>query len=373
MLSRRQFAATALAWPAATRGAVAAQREALGLTLTDEQLAGGRALLKAAPSVDVHSHAGRFFMAGPGGQTPFAAAQESPPFPERAIARMRLGHVSGVMFAAVADHLLLEQSPTGLRAARDYRPGEAFADYRRQLALLKALVKRGEVAPGLTSRDVRAAHANGRTACIFSVEGGDFIEDRLDRVRACYADGVRSVTIIHYYANQIGDPQTSPPTHGGLTPLGRSIVEEMNRVGVLVDLSHASFDATRQAVEISSKPMIISHSNLHAPGLDHPRLISVEHARLVTAAGGVIGALPAGAGQGSFADYIDTIFRTVDLLGIDHVAIGTDMDFTFKAVVADYADWGLIPSALLARGMGKAEVAKVIGGNFLRLLDAVRV
>ena len=372
MLSRRQILAAALATPMTARGATA-QREALGMTLSEDQLAAGRALLKAVPSVDVHSHPGRFFMAGPGGQTPFAASQDEPPFVDRAIARMRLGHVSGVMFAAVADHLLLEQSPTGLRAIRDYRPGEAFADYQRQLALLKALVKQGEVTRGLTSRDIRAAHARGRTACIFSVEGGDYIEDRLDRVAKSYADGVRSVTIIHYYTNQIGDPQTAPPTHGGLTPLGRDVVKEMNRVGMLVDLSHASFDATRQAVEMSSRPMIISHSNLQAPGLDHPRLVSVEHAKLVTAAGGLIGALPAGAGQGSFAQYVDTIFRMVDLLGVDHVAVGTDMDFTFKAVVADYADWGLIPAGLLARGMGRAEVAKVIGGNFLRLFDAVRV
>jgi membrane dipeptidase len=93
---------------------------------------------------------------------------------------------------------------------------------------------------------------------------------------------------------------------------------------------------------------------------------------VVTEAGGLIGALPAGAGETRFVDYVDTIFRAVDDLGIDHVGVGTDMDFTFKAVLDDYRDWPLVPAALLARGMGSSEVAKVMGGNFLRLFAAVQ-
>ena len=366
VLNRRDMllcaAATALPY-----AALAASLETLGMKLTEDHLAAGRGLLKANPSVDVHSHPGHFFMAGT--DTPLARTYGAP-FADRAIGQMAEGGVSAVLFAAVADHLLLEQAPTGLKAGRDYRPGEAMADYQRQLGLLRGIGRR--MAPGLAARDIAAAHAKGRTACIFAVEGGDFIEDRLDRIAAAYAAGVRSVTIIHYYTNQIGDPQTNPPVHGGLTPLGKAVIKEMNRVGVLIDLSHASLDATRQAVEASTQPMIISHSNLRTPGLDHPRLISLEHARLVTQAGGLVGALPAGAGQTSFASYIDTLLHTVDALGVDHVAIGTDMDFTFKASVADYADWPLIPAALLARGMHANEVAKVMGGNFVRLFAAVR-
>jgi reactive intermediate/imine deaminase len=144
----------------------------------------------------------------------------------------------------------------------------------------------------------------------------------------------------------------------------------MNAAGILIDLAHASLAATRAAVEVSTRPMMISHSNLRKSGLEHPRLITLEHARLVTDAGGVIGCVPAGWGQAAFADYIDTILRMVDALGSTHVAIGTDMDYTYSPVMTGYADWPRIPAALLSRGMHAAEVARVVGGNALRLLRA---
>jgi len=342
----------------------------LGMVIDEAHLAAGRALLQTTPSIDIHSHAGRFFMQGAGGQTALAV-RSGPPFLEGSLAAMRTGGLSAVMIAAVADHLILESSPQGLKAGRPYAPGEAFADYQRQVAILRGAVRRGLVAPGLNAADIRRAHRDGVTAGLFAVEGGDFIEDRLDRIVACHADGVRSVTIIHYNTNQIGDPQTASPVHGGLSRLGGDVVRQMNKAGVLIDLSHASRDATRQAVEISTRPMIISHSNLTAPSLEHPRLISPEHARLVTERGGLIGALPAGAGQTSFAAYVDTLLRMIDLLGVDHVAIGTDMDFTFKSVLPDYGAWSLIPAALLARGVAPDEVRRVMGENFLRVLRAI--
>jgi membrane dipeptidase len=85
-----------------------------------------------------------------------------------------------------------------------------------------------------------------------------------------------------------------------------------------------------------------------------------------------VGATSAGFDQSTFEEYIVTILRMVDAVGIDHVAIGTDLDFTFKPVFSDYRDWSLVPAALLAHGMHDAEVAKILGGNFLRLLDAAR-
>ena len=102
--------------------------------------------------------------------------------------------------------------------------------------------------------------------------------------------------------------------------------------------------------------------------MDHPRLVSVEHARLVTQAGGIVGSVPSGIGQKTIADWIVSIMRLVEAVGVDHVAIGTDMDANYMPVFADYAQWPLIPAALLARGLGEADVAKVMGGNFLRLM-----
>src|SRR4029077_1473426 len=141
--------------------------------------------------------------------------------------------------------------------------------------------------------------------------------------------------------------------------LGKSIVAEMNKTGILIDLAHATFDVTKDALEISGKPVMVSHTNLATPTTSHPRLINREHARLVAAAGGIIGSWPSGIGHATFADYIDSIMRLIDAVQIDHVAIGTDMDANFKPVLRSYRDWSLIPAALLARGLRDEDVAKV--------------
>jgi len=364
-------AVAAGAWPvAAAQQVFDARGGDNGLRLTEAQRAAGVTFLDKHPSVDVHAHPGRFFLRGLTRQNATTRAMGAP-FEPKALADMAAGHVTAVLFNCVSDAVLLEQSPTkGLVAAREFDPGEAWADYRRQIASLKALVARGEAAPGRDARDIARAQAAHRTACVFAVEGGDFIEDRLDRIHTAHADGVRSITVVHYHPNQIGDPQTEAPRHPGLTPIGRRIVKEMNSTGIIVDLAHASLGVTRDAVEVSTRPMMISHTNLKRPDLDHPRLISVDHARLVTSRGGIIGSVPSGIGQKTVADWIASILRLVDAVGVDHVAIGTDMDANYMPVFSDYADWPLIPAALLAHGMAQAEVAKVMGGNFLRVLAA---
>jgi membrane dipeptidase len=374
-LSRRRalaaIGAGLAAWPAA------AQKQVFdpvgggtGLSLTEAQLVAGQALLAKHLSVDVHAHPGRFFLRDLTRQNATTRAMGAP-FEAKALTDMSVGHVTAALFNCVSDAVLLEASKSGgLTFARQFEPGEAWADYQRQIGVLKALVARGDAARGLDGRDIAAALKAHRTAAVFAVEGGDFIEDRLERVHTAYADGVRSITIVHYHPNQIGDPQTEAPRTPGLTPLGKDIVREMNRAGIVVDLAHASFGVTKDAVEISSRPMMISHTNLKRPDVDHPRLVSVEHARLVTSHGGIVGSVPSGIGQKTVAEWIQSILRLIETVGVDHVAIGTDMDANFMPVFADYADWPLIPAALLARGLGETDVAKVMGGNFLRLLAA---
>ena len=342
----------------------------LGMQLDPQQRAAGVAFLDRHATVDTHSHPGRFFLRQLPYETPTTRAFGDS-FEERSVAELRAGHVTGTVFAAVADMRLLELSPTGgLHAAAAFRPGEAFADYQRQIAELKALLKSPELAKGLSPADIYAAQRHHQTAAIFAVEGGDFIEDRLDRVHEAFRDGVRVITVVHYHVNQIGDIQTEAPVHAGLTPLGKSIIGEMNRAGIIVDLAHATMAVTRNVLDVSTRPVMISHTNLATPTLSHPRLISTEHAKLVAAAGGIIGSWPSGIGQTTFADYIDSIQRLVDAVGIDHAAIGTDMDANYRPVLRSYLDWSLIPAALLARGMRDAEVAKIMGGNFLRLFAA---
>jgi membrane dipeptidase len=90
----------------------------------------------------------------------------------------------------------------------------------------------------------------------------------------------------------------------------------------------------------------------------------------VTSHGGLVGSVPSGIGQATAGDWIASILRLIDAVGVDHVAIGTDMDANYKPVFADYRDWPVIPAALMARGLSEAETAKVMGGNFLRIFPA---
>ena len=342
----------------------------LGMDLGPEQRALGVAFLGRHASVDTHCHPGLFFLRDLPYETPTTRAFGAP-FEERTIADLRAGQVSAGLFAAVADARLLEITKTsGLHAVGAFRPGEAYADYQRQLAQLKLLAGKPPLAKGLDPADIYAAQRQHRTAAVFAIEGGDFIEDRLERVHEAFRAGVRAITVVHYHVNQIGDIQTEAAVHGGLTPFGRSVIGEMNRAGIIVDLAHATFAVTKDVLEASTRPVMISHTNLATPALDHPRLISSEHAKLVAAAGGIIGSWPSGIGHKTFADYIDSIRRLVDTVGIDHVAIGTDMDANYRPVFTNYRDWGLIPAALLARGVAEPEVAKIMGGNFLRVFAA---
>ena len=347
-------------------GVAGRSRAAAGLSLTDAQLQAGVTFLDRHPSVDIHAHPGRFFLRDiPRTDT---SDRLGAPAEAQALSDMAAGKVTAALFNCVSDASLLGFTPAGgLAPVRDFRPGEAWSEYQRQIALLKALVAKGDVARALNRADVDKALKSHKTAAVFAVEGGDFLEDRMDRVHQAHADGVRAITIVHYHPNQIGDPQTEPPRTPGLTATGKRIVREMNKAGIVVDLAHASFGVTKVAVAVSDRPMMISHTNLKRADLDHPRLVSVEHARLVTRHGGVVGSVPSGIGQATVGDWIASILRLIDAVGVDHVAIGTDMDANYKPVFTDYGDWGVIPAALLARGLSEAETAKVMGGNFLRI------
>ena len=332
----------------------------------DEVDAIGRAFVAATPTVDMHAHPGRFFLTKESSGTALAA-QLGAPFVERSLSEMRRGGVAAVMFATVADHILLEQSDRGLRAAREFAPGEAYRDHQRQMQVFAEITEHNDVRKVTNAADVRGAQ-RGIIATMLSIEGGDFIEDRLDRIAEARAAGVRAITIIHYHVNKIGDTQTEPASHGGLTPLGAKIVGAMEAAGILVDLAHASSATCRGVFDVANRPLMMSHSNLRRAGQDHPRLVELETARCIVDSGGMLGAVPAGFNQNSFEDYLDTICDMVERLGIDHVGIGTDMDYTYRPVMAGYLEWPRLAGSLLGRGMNAQEVGAVMGGNMLRLL-----
>ncbi|MFQ5932893.1 MAG: dipeptidase, partial [Nitrospiraceae bacterium] len=217
-----------------------------------------------------------------------------------------------------------------------------------------------------TPPEIVRAQVQGRPGAILAVEGGDFLEGRIERVQEAYDKGIRSIQLVHYHINELGDIQTELPRHNGLTSFGAEVIREMNRLGMVVDLAHATFDMTKAAVEVTSRPVMLSHSLI---GSSHPRLISKDHARLIAKTDGVIGAWAVRGPRSTFSRYIDHIEKLVDAGGIDHVGIGTDMDGA--PLVITYEEWPKIPAALLARGYSRNDVAKVMGGNFMRMFKAV--
>jgi membrane dipeptidase len=332
-------------------------------------IAPGRRVLAAYPAVDIHSHPGRTFLAGVDIDS-LVLSNMSSGFEADRLADMRSGQVTASLFAIVADVKVLGISATsGIVINREFEPGEAFADFERQLDRFLALRDAGDIAFANSADEVRAAHRDRQSVVVLASEGADFVEDKLERLGNAYAAGLRSVTLVHYRPSEFGDNQTSTPVHGGLSAPGADVIREMNRLGMLIDMAHASFDTVRNAVEISSAPMILSHSHL-VSDVPNARLLTPEHALLITNSGGVIGSWPAGVTSKTLSDFVDETFRLIDLVGIDHVSIGTDLDANYKPVLTDYVQFPEFVSMLLARGLSDEEAGKVAGENFLRVFDA---
>jgi membrane dipeptidase len=153
-----------------------------------------------------------------------------------------------------------------------------------------------------------------------------------------------------------------------LSPLGADMIRECNRLGIVVDVAHGSYALVQQAATVTAVPFILSHTSLAAgPLRPYTRLISAEHAKLMASSGGVIGIWPNGS---SFVDaraWIAGIARVVDVAGVDHVGIGTDMEGVVNEVWADYADLPVVAELMLKQGFTPEEASKLMGGNYVRV------
>ncbi len=329
-----------------------------------------REACEMGPWVDLHAHPGRCFLLGCQVGDPLVALLGAPAMGE-AVADLKAGGVSVASFSTVSDLRVLGPDPERLLCVRrPFEPGEAYADHRRQLDSLRQFAASGEVRVVLSPTDVEAAMREQRVGVLLRCEGADFLEGRLERLAEAYWLGVRAVTLVHYRVNEVGDVQTEPPEHRGLSDFGAAVVGEMNRLGMLIDLAHASFATTAAVVERSRAPVMISHSHL-ARARAHPRLLSVEHARLVADGGGLIGAWPAGVTLDTFEQFLDEILRLVETVGVDHVGIGTDMAANYRPVVVNHRQYPSIAEGLRRRGLSAGEVTRIMGGNFLRLFAQV--
>ena len=344
----------------------------IGYSATADQLARAVDVLARYPAIDTHAHPGRTFVGGAQGlawKMRLYAMRGT--FEDRAVRELREGHVAAACFSAVSDFPVLDARAGWLTGVREFEPGEAWAYYRTQMDALHRLVASGQVHQVLEVGDIEAARATGRPGAILGVEGADFLDGDLSRVSAAFDDGVRILTLVHYLAGGvIGDVMTSPPVHGGLTPFGREVVAEMNRVGIVVDVSHASEATAFDALEVADRPLLATHTDLLVGGRSSPRFISLGLAREIAGAGGVIGAWPAGITLNTLDEYVRRIADLVELLGEDHVCLGSDMDANYRPVFETYAKMPLLVAGMLDGGMSEETIAKVIGGNFLRVFTA---
>lgn len=238
-----------------------------------------------------------------------------------------------------------EMKKSGLSAicmtfALDYQrmqnPGDAYERFKNGLTAMDAQLTKNQIKRALNLADLKAAHKKKQPTVIQSIEGCHFLEGRVERVEEAYNRGLRHLGLLHDSDASVplGDVYTNPAKLGGLTPFGADVIKECNRLGMLIDLAHASKDTINTALKVAAHPVLISHtgldtqlgSNANMARMMRPRLISKEQAKIVADAGGVIGAWTHLADTP--LEYAQNVRALVDVIGVDHVGIGTDTKLT---------------------------------------------
>src|SRR5689334_18317705 len=281
----------------------------------------------------------------------------------------------------------------------------------------------GDLVLATTAADVRRAAAGHKIAALMGMEGGHMIDDDMRLLRDYYALGVRYMTLTHFKNNNWADSSTDKPAHNGLTAMGKDIIREMNRLGMMVDISHVADKTFWDAIETTKAPVVASHSSVRSIA-NHPRNMTDDMLRGVAKNGGVVminyhaaflseefrvasekrsgpvaesmaamskkcggneacttmeseridheamakGELP----KVSWEKIVEHIDHAVKVAGADHVGLGSDFDgATMPIGMEDASKLPKITDALLKKGYSDADIEKILGGNILRVMEAV--
>lgn len=231
-----------------------------------------------------------------------------------------------------------------------------------------------EVAPVSNYDDIGRARRSGKLAALLSIEGGEALEGSLSNLRAFYRLGVRAMTLTWNDRNEIADGVKEAATGRGLTEFGREVVKEMNKLGMIVDVSHINERGFFDVLETSTSPTIASHSNCKALR-DHPRNLTDDQIRAIADRDGVIGItfVPEflSTGEGTLEMVIDHIDHVVKVAGVPFVGLGSDFD-GFEPITRGLEDVTRLPGLterLLSRGYREDEVRSILGENFLRVFS----
>jgi membrane dipeptidase len=310
-------------------------------------------------AVDIHSHAGNLIPMS-FGRGQFAAVAEP----------MRQGGMSTICLAVVADSPVISASSGRLRPSRDPRPGELYEFSQRSFGQLHALAREQGLPIVRTAADLRAARA-ARPSLVVSSEGADFLEGRIERLDEAHQRwALRHLQLTHYRPNELGDIQTEPSVHGGLTAFGAEVIRRCNSMGIVVDVAHGTFDLVKAAAKATSKPLVLSHTSLSDRPSPWTRQITSDHARALASTGGVIGIWPVSAYFPNMVSYADGFARMADVVGVDHVGLGTDLlGLGGPSTLPGYADLPQLAAALRTK-FNADETAKLLGGNYRRVFQA---
>lgn len=271
--------------------------------------------------------------------------------------------------------------------ASNVKPGDARANYLAWLAAMDAQLEKGNIRRALKSGDIESSKKKDEPIIVQTVEGAHFIEGQVARLEEVYKRGLRHLQLLHDKDDMLkplGDTVTSKTHLGGLTPFGAEVVKECNRLGILVDMAHASHETVLGVLKVSTKPILISHtnldswtgSNLQTAEMMKPRLISKAHAQVVADAGGVVGVWT--HLTDSPKQFVESIKVMSDAIGIDHVGMGTDTDLlSSRAGSGTNEAWaglsgGFFPAVvreMIAEGFTTDEIIKIGGGNYCRIFD----
>jgi membrane dipeptidase len=295
--------------------------------------------------------------------------------------RLRDGGVDAQFFSIWAHPRYIDE-PGGAHG-RALAMLEAFDEQLRRHADALELAR--------TAADVRRIAGEGRIAALYGLEGGHAIENSFEHLREFYARGVRYMTLTWSNTHDWADSSGDEPRHGGLTDFGRDVVREMNRLGMLVDVSHVSDDTFWDALETARAPVIASHSSARAL-VDHPRNMTDDMLRAVGKNGGVVmvnfgGTFidPRKAGYGRatldvllhlgptpvrLERALDQIEHVARVAGHDHVGLGSDFDGTLflPEGLRDVSGFPNVTRGLAARGWSEADLRKLLGENLLRAM-----
>jgi membrane dipeptidase len=327
------------------------------------------------------------------------------------------GHLDGYH----TDLPRLLEGGVGLQFWSVYVPAHSstpLADTHRQIGIVEEMTRRSPdlTALAATADQAEAIRASGRIAGMMGAEGGHQIEGSLEAITELHARGVRYITLTHSDTTDWADSATDDPRHEGLSPFGEEVVREMNRVGMMVDISHVAATTMRDAIRVSRAPVIASHSSAYALAR-HPRNVPDDVLEMVGGTGGVVmvtfvpafvveetaemalgmfeaerqlraqfgpdeeDAYQAASRErakglvfdrGTVADVVDHIEYVRDVAGVDHIGLGGDYDGVDRlpAGLEDVSCYPAVTAELLARGWTEPDIRKVLGDNARRVLRA---